>query len=149
MTSPPSRRSGSWKSLSLSSMRGTPSGKIASGFLHRSSKGVSSCCTQSLCQDTQEAPSGGQVRSLEHDISKKLTPEAVQIAVYSSMDDLVPRGCVAIIKWVHNCPRKFLIRCNDNEDVPIGLHSPEECPGGLPLHRIQVAYQIDDLRLAS
>ena len=32
--SPPSRRSGSWKSLSLSSMRGTPGGKKASGSLH-------------------------------------------------------------------------------------------------------------------
>ena len=61
----------------------------------------------------------------------------MQVAIYSCMDDLVSGGCVAIIKRVYNGSWKFLVGCDDDENVPIGLHPPEECSGSLPLHNHQ------------
>ena len=40
---------------------------------------------------------------------------------------------MAVIKGVHYGSWKFLIGCYDDDDVPVGLHPPEECSGKLPL----------------
>lgn len=53
-------------------------------------------------------------------------PEAVHIAVHRLVDDLILRCGVTIVKGVLNATRELLVRCDDNDDVPVRLQSPEE-----------------------
>ena len=64
---------------------------------------------------------------------RQCTPEAVQVAIYCLMYGLVARSGVPVIKGVHNDSRELLVRSDDDDDVPAGLHAPEKGPRQLSL----------------